>query len=278
LNKNKIKGPIEVELTGIGAQCRGERHQQVISRQKEAINDLRQQVKALLVESKVANEYEIKNQLILLKKELAEVRAAQALSEDIKKYANLTEGNEENFLLLEAKTAHFDTQNAFEYSEDSFLTVMRTLLNLLQLNDMKTCLKSMAQLPDQERIKLRNERVRTLGVITNKIKHLKESLERKEEVLKDYEIDLGKLRQAEFLLDKKTNQLDEFQLLLRQRQDEIDVLQETLKNTRSELDNEKLLNSTLKQRKKVNKKIMKLLLLFEVKSTGELYKYIKQNN
>ena len=242
-------------MTGIGAQCRGERHLQVISRQKEAINDLRKQVKQLLSETSSSSkasmpENEIKNQLIQLKKELAECRAAQALSEDIKKHANLSEGNEENFLLIEERTAHFETQNSLEYSEDSFTSVMRTLLNLFEIKE-RTSLKTMSNLPSDQRVKLRNERLKMLSLISSKIKHLKESLERKEDILKDYELDLGKLRQAEFLLEKKTDQLDEFQLLLREKQDEIEFLQEALKNTRSELDREKLLNSTLKLPKKV---------------------------
>lgn len=36
---------------------------------------------------------------------------------------------------------------------------------------------------------------------------------RKEQILKDYEIDLAKLRQAEFLLQKRSDQLDEFQVI-----------------------------------------------------------------
>ena len=38
---------ITSELTGVGAQCRGERHEQVINRQREALNELRQKMKAL---------------------------------------------------------------------------------------------------------------------------------------------------------------------------------------------------------------------------------------
>ena len=36
-----------------------------------------------------------------------------------------------------------------------------------------------------------------------------EKLKSKEELLKDYEADLAKLRQTEFLLEKKSEQLDE---------------------------------------------------------------------
>ena len=41
------QGRITSELVGIGAQCRGERHDQIIMRQREALAELRARVKTL---------------------------------------------------------------------------------------------------------------------------------------------------------------------------------------------------------------------------------------
>ena len=62
---------------------------------------------------------QMQQQIMLLKKQLAEFRANQALTEDIAKQASLTRGNDENLLMLEEKTAHFDTQSALDYSEET---------------------------------------------------------------------------------------------------------------------------------------------------------------
>ena len=64
-------------------------------------------------------------------------------------------------------------------------------------------LRSMANLPIDEREKLLTSRNRSIEIICTKLKDMKESLNRKEKLLAEYELDLAKLRQTEFLLQKK---------------------------------------------------------------------------
>ena len=67
----------------------------------------------------------------------------------------------------------------------------------------------MVELPCGERLKLSQARAKTVEAVALRIKELLVGLERKEELLAGYEMDLAKLRQAEFLLEKKSEQLDE---------------------------------------------------------------------
>ena len=90
-------------------------------RQREALNELRQRVKLMeqTRPSVSAHQQQLQSQIMLLKKQLAEVRANQALTDDIAKQANLARGNDHTFLMLEEKTAHFETQSALDASEES---------------------------------------------------------------------------------------------------------------------------------------------------------------
>ena len=68
----------------VGAQCRGERHERTVARQREAINELRVKVKSLeqLQPSNASHESALQ-QVVLLKRDLAELRARQALPADL---------------------------------------------------------------------------------------------------------------------------------------------------------------------------------------------------
>ena len=237
-------------MTAVGAQCKGERHEQVINRQREALNELRHRIR-VLEQTRPAVPHEnaqMQQQIMLLKKQLAEVRASQALTDDIRTQASLARGGESAFLMLEEKTAHFETQTALDGSEESYLTLMRTLATLLGISELNG-LRSMANLPADERQALVIEREKSVEAICYRIKTLLEKIERTETLLRDYELDLGRLRQAEFLLSKKSEQLDNIEVNTMKREDEIELLRESLKNTRGDLEKEKLVNSAIKQKK-----------------------------
>ena len=86
--------------------------------------------------------------------------------------------------------------------------MLRSIASMVDLEHIDG-LRSMANLPIDERDRLLTARNRAIDTICIKLKDLKESVDRKENLLKDYELDLAKLRQIEFLLQKKSEQLEE---------------------------------------------------------------------
>ena len=129
-------------MVSIGAQCKGERHEQTIGRQREALNELRARIKSLEQLRPVNPSYEkVLQQVVLLKRELAELRARQALPNDIP-YLTTTPGSNsmhqqssatlrqspsasnhseqlpEVQKILEERTAHAETMNSLQSSDE----------------------------------------------------------------------------------------------------------------------------------------------------------------
>jgi hypothetical protein len=89
----EFQGRVTNELVAIGAQCKGERHEQTIGRQREALNELRARIKSLEQLRPANPSYEkVLQQVVLLKRELAELRARQALPSDLP-YLTTTPGS-----------------------------------------------------------------------------------------------------------------------------------------------------------------------------------------
>ena len=66
----------------------------------------------------------------------------------------------------------------------------------------------MGHLPRDEREKLDGERANTNELIASRLRTLNQRLDRKDELLKDYEKDLEKLRLAERLANEKATQVE----------------------------------------------------------------------
>ncbi|XP_048767224.2 forkhead-associated domain-containing protein 1-like isoform X2 [Ostrea edulis] len=251
------EGKITSELTALGAQCRGERHEQVITRQREALAELRLRCKSL-EQSKppLPTQDQALQQVIMLKKELAEIKVNQAMSEN----SELSSGLEREVsrargmlgsVNAEAdmeRSAHRETMDALDASESSYMTLLRAMASCLEMESVDG-LRPIGHIPKDERERLLLERENMCQVLANRIKVLRERIARKEELLQGYERDLAKLRQAQELASRNSVQVDNLANDVKSRTEETQYLRESLSRTRDRLDQEKRLNKAIKQRK-----------------------------
>ncbi|KAI0210169.1 hypothetical protein LSAT2_005102 [Lamellibrachia satsuma] len=285
LNLIEEEGRITSELSALGAQCRGERHDQVIARQREALTELRARIKALeQTRPSLPTHNQALQQVMLLKKELSELHASQSANDirlqnfcaavdfggsetpggtmSVRRSGDSARAAAFHDQVNRARgvqpqsraeaeierSAHRETMEALETSESTFLTLLRGVASALELDSIEG-LRSMAHIPKDEREKLMCAREQGCELVTGRIKVLKERIARKDELLQGYEKDLAKLRQAETLANKKTSQVDSLTTDVRSKIEEMQYLREALQRTRTRLEQEKRLNAAIKQKK-----------------------------
>lgn len=164
-------------------------------------------------------------QVVLLKKELAEMRARQALQEarvpsstpSLPAIVAAPGANQSNFMAargtdselydpmdermrtnLEAKlederSAHRMTMDSLELSEKTFLDLLRVMASALELETIAG-LRSLAHLEEDERLLVQSERVETIQKLCQRVKVLRDKLDRKETLMSNYEQDLVRLQ------------------------------------------------------------------------------------
>ncbi|GAB1602132.1 forkhead-associated domain-containing protein 1-like, partial [Argonauta hians] len=146
------------------------------------------------------------------------------------------------------RNSHRDTLMALEASEISCLSMLKNLLSVLELRG-NSGLQSIAHVSHDKRNHIVKNRKDISQRILQKIQNIQQHLEQKEKLLQDYEADLTKLRKAEEVAVRKVNQADNLTKAMVLKTEETNLLRESLTKTRLQLQQEKRLNSAIKQRK-----------------------------
>ncbi|CAH8498241.1 unnamed protein product [Schistosoma bovis] len=243
------------ELLNLGNECKGERHHEIIDKQREALSQLRQRLRDqyMYISPKGNTESdELILQISKLKRENAELRSKALLAEVVPSIKALT--NNSTLALSDVKNGdddqvtgqkspnmdHIGLRNAMDAlytSEECYLNLARSISSRLDL-DRLPGQRSLIQVPKIERETVRKERQNTIELLSQRIEILKNQLQHKENLLSEYERDMSRLKQAEALADAKGEQLDQFINELRSKETEIQLLRQSLDRTREALLNE----------------------------------------
>ncbi|CAH3193931.1 unnamed protein product [Porites evermanni] len=215
------------ELHALGLRCRGERHELVIARQKEALAELRGRTKTLeQFKPPPPNHEQALQQIVALKKEVSELRAKLASQEEdyhkseSEMHAELRARREQASASLAEtdleKGAHQQTKEALDLSEKTYLKLALTLGALLEIDSLPGC-RSIAHLPVEESERLELDRTKAVELMVTKVQQMNDRMERKVQLLGSYEDGLMHLRNSETVAGQKTAEATGLKMDVRNR-------------------------------------------------------------
>ncbi|XP_030393628.1 forkhead-associated domain-containing protein 1-like isoform X2 [Gopherus evgoodei] len=245
-----------LDLADLGAKCKGLRHEEIIQRQKDALTELRDRIKTLEKSEPLTINEKVPEPLIVLKKDLSEKIAQkiglekERVPSSIKKMeAKLPSHfpNTYSNVALE-RTAKLEMSDALDLSEKMYLNLIHALGSLMNVKEL-TGVQSFKHLSQDEREKVRMQRQKDLELLYDKISKLKSRLERKEELLKEYESDIGQLRANKVSLQAYQAKMTKLEDEVYREAEENALLKEALERTQFQLNQEKRLNRAVKLHK-----------------------------
>jgi chromosome segregation ATPase len=237
------EGRLSSELALCGAKCRGERHEQVIARQRDALIELRAKIKVLDMgnTSPLTHDQAIQ-EVLVLRQQLAELQIRAAVP------SSLSYGQSQLLGLdIPQPSTLNDLSETLEISENLYLSLIRAVTTVLELESTGTML-SLAHAPHDDQHRIAAQREQECERVTSELRKLKERIERKDELLQGYEHDLAKLRRAEDLTQLTCSEKENLLMELRSKCEEIENLRARLARKTEECNSEKLLNSRIKKK------------------------------
>ncbi|XP_072887891.1 forkhead-associated domain-containing protein 1-like isoform X2 [Hemitrygon akajei] len=258
----ELQDKVNSDLAMVAAQCRGDRHEEVIQRQREALAELRTRMRALeQAHTPRTSQEEALQNLMTLKKELAALQAQRTLSNDESPGSSLQRNDEaqmkqqgESFALSNAsieRTSLLEMSETLDLSERTYLDLVKALSSLLNVKELSGSL-SLKHVPQDERESLGKARQRDVHLLNGCIGQLKTQLVRKDELLGSYEKDLEQLRCLQVTLHKKQADAESLQGQLQSQIEENSLLRESMERMQSHFDQEKRLSKAIKHRKTIH--------------------------
>ncbi|XP_064326626.1 forkhead-associated domain-containing protein 1 [Phalacrocorax carbo] len=246
-----------LDLAELGAKCRGLRHEETIQRQKEGLAELRERIKMLEKRQLSAVVNEGSEPLVVLTRDLPEkIVQKMGLGQEpaplsgAKLKAGKVPGRVCNGGSPGAteEAASSEMAGATDLSEKMYLDVIGALGSLMKVQELSG-MQSLKHLPQEEREKVGLQRQKDLEMLYNKVRNLKSRLERKEEMLKEYEGSMEQLRLNQASLRRCQAEMSKLEEEAYREAEEKALLKEALERTQLQLSQEKRLLRAAKLRK-----------------------------
>ncbi|XP_063001509.1 forkhead-associated domain-containing protein 1 [Elgaria multicarinata webbii] len=244
-----------LDLADLGARCKGCRHEETIHRQRDALAELRQRVKLLEKARPLGFEEKTAEQLIVLKKGPAEQRVRKTEEEQVTALVTAVDANKlqsgvpsvDPNVTIE-RTAKLEMADALDLSENMYLRLIQNLASLMDVKELAG-MHTVKHLPQDKREKVGTLRQKDLELLFDKITKLKNRLERKESLLKEYERDIGQFRTNKQTLQACQSEMAKLSDRIYREAEEKALLKEALERTKFQLTQEKRLSRAYKQQK-----------------------------
>ncbi|NXY79823.1 FHAD1 protein, partial [Glareola pratincola] len=238
-----------LDLADLGAKCRGLRHEETIRRQKEGLAELRERVKTLEKGQSSAVMKKGSEPLVVLVKDLPEeivqetgLKKEPAPTFGTKLKVGKAPGHVPNGGSHEAAdgAASSERDVVTDLGEKMYLEVIGALGSLMKVEELSG-MQSLKHLPLEEREKAGLQRRKGLELLYDKVRNLKSRLERKEEMVKDYEASVEQLRLNQASLRRCQEEMSKLEDEAYREAEEKALLKEALERTQLQLSQEKKL-------------------------------------
>ncbi|KFO98887.1 Forkhead-associated domain-containing protein 1, partial [Calypte anna] len=229
----------ELDLANLGVKCRGLRHEETIQRQREGLAELRARIKVLEKKHSSAVMKKGLEPLLLLMKGSPEAKGWETGKEPSPmlgtglKSSKVPDG-------VWRGAASSEVAGTMDICEKMYLDVLGALGRLMEVKELSG-MESLKWLPQEEREKVGLQRQKDLELLYHKIRNLKSCLERKEEMLKDYEGSMEQLRLNQASLRRCQEEMARLEDEAYREAEEKALLREALERTQLQLSREKKL-------------------------------------
>ncbi|KAM6296251.1 forkhead-associated domain-containing protein 1 [Aegotheles albertisi] len=237
-----------LDLSNLGMKCRGLRHEETIQRQKEGLAELRERIKVLEKRQSSAVMRKGLEPLVVLMKDLPEKIVQEPAP------VSGTELKDDKIPgRVSDWTVSSEMADAMDLGEKMCLDVIGALGSLMKMKELSG-MQPLKHLPRGEREKVGLQRQKDLELLYDRIRSLKNRLERKEELLKNYEASMEQLRLNQASLRRCQEEMSKLEDEAYREAEEKALLKEALERTQLQLSQEKRLLRAAKLHKPGAKK------------------------